>query len=149
MTDCTFQRDVERWFDGEGSNEAEIERHIDGCPRCANHIERLAEARAAIAQTSVPVIADEQLPAFLRELEGRVHAPRRSRVGLWAMASAGAAAIVVALSIMSIFSTGPTPIAAQSTVDEFSTEIDGATTETFYTDDGTATVWINYDEDML
>ena len=78
--------------------------------------------------------------------EGVNHPPRRP--GRWAILSISTAAIIVAVSIVSIvfnFSGDPMqPVRAE--VEQVSTDIDGATATFKYDDDGTATVWVNVPE---
>ena len=71
------------------------------------------------------------------------------RLALAAIASALAAAVIVALSLISIVSPGREPLQAV-TIEESSTDIDGATTESVYINEETTMVWINLpDGDML
>ena len=60
-----------------------------------------------------------------------------------------AEAVVVAVSLLSIFSAGPDAIEATTEIQELSTDIDGATTDAKVDEDGTATVWINLPEGDL
>ena len=145
---CTKQRDVERWFDGE-LTDASIESHIDSCASCREHVEFLTVCRGAVESLGdAPVISDAQMPAFLEGIREEVAStPSRSFRGLWAMASMAAAAVIVAVSMMTITSDGPEPVAADSIVETVSTEIDGASVELFKTDDDTQTVWVNVPED--
>lgn len=149
MASCRYEQTVARWFDGETVDETAVRSHLDACARCRAYLARLKGLRARVAQTKTGArIEDTQLPAFLRELEQRIDVAPARRVGVWAMASVGAAAIVVAVSVLSIFSSGPKPIEA-TVIEHASTDIDGATTETYITDDGTATVWVNLPEGDL
>ena len=145
---CSKQRDVERWFDGE-LTDASIESHIDSCTGCREHVAFLTVCRASMeALGDAPKISDGQMPAFLDGIREEVQgAPSRSFRGLWAMASMATAAVIVAVSMMTITSTGPEPVAADSIVETVSTEIDGASVELFKTDDDTQTVWLNVPED--
>ena len=148
MGTCRFQRKAERWFDGESNNRHEVERHVAECPDCAAWLEMLRETRAGVESVLGQVeISDAQLPAFLEGIREQIQGPRRrARTGLWALASVTAAALVVAISMMTIFSDGPAPVQAQTIVEQCSTELDGATTTSYYSEDGTATVWVNVPE---
>jgi anti-sigma factor RsiW len=147
-TDCKFGEHVERWFDGELAEGEQVRVHLAICPACRNHLALLERVRTAVQSQEVPRLADAQMPAFLDELRIRVEKKPARTFNLWAMVSAGAAAIVVAFSLLSIFSTGPQPIEA-TVIEEVSTDIQGATTESSVSDDGTATVWINLPEGDL
>ena len=75
--------------------------------------------------------------------------PVRVRRGLWAVASLATAALVAAVSITILVSDGGAPVEARTEVESYGTEIEGATATTFYSEDGTATVWLNVpDGDM-
>lgn len=140
---CVKQREVERWFDGELAD-ASIESHIDSCVSCGAHVEFLRVCRASVeALGDAPEISEGQLPAFLEGIRDEVQGtPVRRRTGLWALASMAAAAVIVAVSAMTITSDGLDPVAAESEVETVSTEIDGASVELFESD-GTPTVWLN------
>lgn len=145
---CTHQLDVERWFDDEQPANPKIESHLSECTSCFDHIAFLTTCREAVnALPETPSIEDAQMPAFLSGIAEEVHAPRRSRTGMWAMASLSAAALIVAVSMMTITSEGPVPVSADSVIETFSTDIDGASAEVFYTDSHTPTVWLNAPED--
>jgi anti-sigma factor RsiW len=152
MAACTFEPTVERWFDGEAVDEAAVRAHLDACDGCRTYADRLKQIRSGLtaARAEAPTIDEAQVPAFLRELEKRVQAePPRRHVSWFAFASVAAAAVVVAVSVMTLIPTnGPKQIEATE-IEETSTEIDGATTETTISDDGTATVWVNLPEGDL
>ncbi len=149
MARCRFEQTVARWFDGESVDETEVRAHLDACAHCRAYLVNLERMHTGAQEAATAVqITDSQFNRFLQELEEGVHRKRPRRVGLWAMASVAAAAIVVALSVLSIFSTGPKPIEA-TVIEEAHTEIDGATTESYVSDDGTATVWVNVPEGDL
>ncbi|PCJ65106.1 MAG: hypothetical protein COA73_03020 [Candidatus Hydrogenedentota bacterium] len=150
MNNCSYTKDVERWFDG-AAIDSDVESHVADCAACAEHLQFLKLTREAIGAVDVrQVIGDAQLPSFLAGIEEGVHTPRKRYTGLWAMASAVAAALIVTVSTMTILSPGPEPVGAQTVVEEYSTEIDGATAESFYTgEEETPTVWVNVpDGDM-
>ena len=141
---CSFQPEVERWFDGEHKDSESLNSHIESCESCKAHVAFLRECRDAVAaMPAAPVIADAQMPAFLEGIADAVHTPRRRSAGFWAMASALTAALIVAVSFITIVSTGPEPVGAKSIIETVSTEIDGATVEILDEDSGTPTAWIN------
>ncbi len=149
MSTCQYLERVERRFDGEMTGSREFEEHLAGCPECTHRLEDLKALRTAIEFTKARVeISDAQFPSFMQGIEDEIEPPRRRQVGLWAVASAFAAALVVALSLISILSPGPEPLQAV-TIEEASTEIEGATTSV-YVNEETTMVWINLpDGDML
>ncbi len=146
--ECTFGERVERWFDGELAEGETVRVHLAICPACRDHLALLERTRAAIHAMPAPALDDAQMPAFLHDLRTRVEQKPARSFNLWAMMSAAAAAVVVAVSLLSIFSTGPQPIEA-TVIEEVSTDIQGATTESAVSDDGTATIWINVPEGDL
>ena len=156
-TQCVHQSEVERWFDGEAKDASSkdasskyassVESHVASCESCRRHLAFLKECRAAIeAMPASPVISDVQMSAFLEGISEGVHRPRRGLTGIWAMASAITAAVIVAISMMTIMSTGPEPVGAESEIETVSTEIDGATVEIIEDDDETPTVWLHLPE---
>lgn len=150
MSICRYQEKVERWFDGELNDSAGFEGHLAGCPDCTQRIEELKLLRETVAPTKLrPEIGDAQFPSFVQRIREETQAARRLPVGRWAISSALAAAVIVALSLISIVAPGPDALQAV-TIEESSTEIDGATTESVYIDEDTIMVWINLpDGDML
>ena len=147
MKTCRYEKDVERWFDGELDGAAAIQAHVDTCAACAETLELLRLTRQGVRAVSAEhEIADEHLPAYLDALRRRVEEPKRSYAGLWAFASIAAAALIVSFSTLVMFSDGPAPVEARTVIEDASTEIDGATTSSYYSDDGTATVWVNVPE---
>ncbi len=146
MGNCSKERRVEAWFDGELHDDS-LALHIQECAICADHLSFLREMRGGIEAIDIaPEIRDAQMPSFMAGIRGELEAPSRGRNGLWAVLSAATAALLVAVSLMSIFSSGPRPVAARSEIQDSFTEIDGATTTTYHSDDGTATVWVNIPE---
>jgi hypothetical protein len=144
---CSYQQEVERWFDGEHNASDSLKAHIDSCETCSAHIAFLTECREAIdAMPAAPKIADAQMSAFLEGIAEGVHEPRRRFTGLWAMASAVTAALIVAVSAMTIMSTGLEPVVAESFVETVSTDIDGATVEIVEDDFTTPTIWLHLPE---
>jgi predicted anti-sigma-YlaC factor YlaD len=145
--DCSRQHEVERWFDGESATGDSVPTHIESCDSCRAHVAFLTECREAIAGgASVPSISDAQVPAFLEGISDAVNAPRRRMTGFWAMASALTAALIVAISAVTIVSPGQTPVEAKTEIETVSTDIDGATIEILDDDSTTPTVWLTLPE---
>ena len=144
---CTYQEEAERWFDGETDVSAAIESHVESCESCKAHIAFLEECREAIAEAGEkPVIGDAQIPVFLEGIAEGINAPRRRFTGIFAMASGLAAALIVAVSAMTMVSSGPDPVGAESGIETVSTDIDGATVEILHDDDTTPMVWLHLPE---
>ena len=144
---CTFQKEVERWFDGEVESAAAVGSHLESCVSCTAHVAFLTECRDAIASLPAgPEIADGQMPAFLEGIAEGVQRPRRRSTGFWAMTSAVTAAVIVAVSALTIFSPGAPPAVAGSEVEVVSTDIDGATVEIIDGDSATPGIWLNLPE---
>lgn len=148
MGTCEYQEHVERWLDGECADIESIENHLTACPACRMHTEQAQRMREGIHAVSEQMaIADAQFPAFYESIrDGIDRSPRRP--GRWALLSMTTAAIIVAISVVSImvnFSGEPMqPVRAE--VENVSTDIDGATATFNYDDDGTTTVWVNVPE---
>lgn len=150
MSTCQYLERIERWFDGEMAGSQDFEKHLAGCPLCDARLEELKTLRDAVDSLRArEEISDAQFPSFMQSIEERIQPPKRRPVGLWALASVAVAAVVVAFSLISVVSPGPEPLQAV-TIEESSTDIDGATTESVYVNEETAMVWINLpDGDML
>lgn len=147
-TPCTHQNEVERWFDGEATLGAQLESHIEECSSCKEHVEFLRETRAAIeALPQSPEIADAQMPAFLEGISEGIHQPRRRFSGIWAMASGVAAALIAAVAMMSMLTAPEAPIGAESKVETYSTDIEGASVDVLGGENETQTVWLNTPDD--
>ena len=149
MKSCRFESKVEQWFDGESDDAASVELHLSRCTACADYVKILQFTReGALAMTgSRPQISDTQWPSFVSGIREEIetHQNRYNR-GWWAMASLVSASLVVATSVFYMITGGQKPVVAETTIESYSTEIDGATTKSFYTENGTATVWVNLPE---
>lgn len=148
MGTCKHQEQVERWLDGECTDTNGVEKHLTACPSCRSYAEQAKRMREGVrAVSEQATIDDAQFPAFYEAIREGVNHPSR-RPARWAILSITTAAIIVAISIVSIafnFSGDPMqPVRAE--VEQVSTEIDGATATFNYDDDGTATVWVNVPE---
>jgi len=142
MTECRWITEVEKWFDGESADPQEVERHVDQCHACAAQLERLRLIRDGVeAVVERGTIDDPQLPAFMAGIRDRIDRPMRRRRGVWALASAAAAAIVMVAGFNVLMDRPPESLVTE--VESFATELDGATVTTYLSDDGTATVWVS------
>jgi len=147
MSTCKFETDVERWFDGETTSLTNVEAHIRECARCSETLELLKMTRQGVENlASNEEIADAQIPAFLdgihEGIEGGTTTSYRSR---WAFFSLAAAALVVTVSSISVMPFSPDRVGAEveTEIESVTTDIEGATTESFHTDNDTPTVWVN------
>lgn len=142
MFECRWTYAVERWFDGEHPEPETVERHVQSCAACAEQWAALRALRSgAHAAASRQEIRDPQLQAFLSGIREGIEAPRRSYRGLWALASVAAAALIVAAAVVVIFSGGPGKVDA-TVVESVSSDIKGATVESYSSKNGVTTVWL-------
>lgn len=147
MNACTRTREVEVRFDT-GKESDELRRHVDTCSACREHLRFLESTRsvlrreAALANERQPINADR----FIADLGNRLETEPRHLNPRWALVSAAAAACIVALSLLSIFAPTERAVEARSYVESAQTDIEGATTQTYHADDGTAIVWVNVPE---
>lgn len=155
MSKCSWDKDIQRWFDGESANVEAVERHLDTCGVCRARLEELQALRDATqVQTAlIPGVADAQMNAFLSGIRQRIEeeavvssAPRFYWRRLWAYASLAAAALIVAVSALVVFSPRPEKASA-TVVESVKTEVDGANVKTYKSKDGSATVWVNLPQD--
>ena len=92
-------------------------------------------------------ISDAQFPAFMRGIQDGIDAPRPRPAGLWAALSLSTAALIVAVAVFAVFFGGTSP--AQATkVESMSTELPGATVDTYRSEDGVTTVWITMSKEQ-
>ena len=148
MAECKWKSKAEQWFDGEGKQSPELERHVASCPECAAHVGQLRLVRDAV-EAAVPreEIRDAQFPAFMAGVRDGIDATTRARGlfrprrgGLWAMASLAAASLIVAVSVMLVINDEPPKVDA-TVVEWCDTELDGATVG-YESDNGVTTVWV-------
>lgn len=151
MRDDKSLRDIERWFDGESPAPDAVEDRLARSEPAAAHAAYLRTLRAgAKARSVAPEIRDEQFDAFMSGIRDDIEAPRTSHHrGFWALASVVAASLIVAVSAFIILSGGTKPVAARTVVEDYSTDLKGATVNVQTNDQG-ATVWIKVTkEDLL
>jgi len=144
MSKCRWMEQVERWFDGEETRErGDIEKHLALCPHCAPYLRGLRTLREGVRLVSHrEEIQDAQFPAFMHGIRERLEtAPHRS-TGMWAVVSLVTASIIVASATLLIMTGGPQSVKA-TVVESYSTDLEGATVDTYSTEDGTAVVWVN------
>lgn len=146
MKTCKWTSKVERFVDGESHEQEAVEAHLAACGPCAAHQESLLQLRAALGTLpEVPVLSDNQFPAFMEGIQAEVSRSRRRPGGMWALMSLSAAALVIAIATFSIF-TGPGPVKANE-VESVSTQLNDATVRWDNSDDGVTTIWISIAED--
>ena len=162
MFSCAYQRQVERWFDGETSNAESVKAHVEACPSCRTYLEFLKRTRRSL-EAVVPSagIAEAQMPLFMDGIRQRVHAnsgnrlrERPGRTGFWALgsvasvASVASAAIIAAGSLGYLLTGGPSPAGAEQIVVESSgSEIEGASTRLIESEDGAPMLWVDVPAD--
>ncbi len=95
-----------------------------------------------------PEISDAQFPIFMAGLRDALERPEPRHSGLWAMASLSAAALVLVLSILALFSRGAEPVRATE-IESAHTELDGVTVDLSNDASGLSTVWVTMPESDL
>ncbi|HDP36238.1 MAG TPA: hypothetical protein ENN29_14165 [Candidatus Hydrogenedentes bacterium] len=109
---------------------------------------RLREGAQAAAARA-PEISDGQFGAFMTGIREGIEAPApRRAAGLLATASLAAAALVLVMSLLIIFSRPNEPVRATE-VESAHTELDGAAVDCYDTTEGTTTVWVTMPENDL
>ncbi len=146
MTSCRWTQQVEAYFDGEAASG--VEAHLDGCAVCAGHLDMLRAQREAVAGAQErATIQDAQFSAFMDGIREGLEAPRRRHTGFWAMASMAAAAMLVVLGTMYVFSGGPETVKATE-VEFVSTDLEGAAVDWYNTEDGVTSIRLTQIKDM-
>ncbi len=146
MSECRWVQRVEQWLDGAAPEPEAVERHVATCPSCAALRARLLRVRDGVRAVAVrQEIGSGQFDAFYAGIRDRVDAPAPTRWrGIWALASLGAAALLVAVSIFAISSGGPAPVQAHTTVESATSDIEGALIETQDSSErDSAIVWVH------
>ncbi len=146
MNACDRFKEVETWFDTQTDSPL-LEEHLAACSACRDHVAFLRTTRTAMRRVA-ETAGEHKIDAerFLTDYRERVEAAPRGFSPRWALVSAAGAAFLVAISLMSIVSPGNNAVDARSYVDSAQSDIEGATTETYHADDGTAIVWVNVPE---
>jgi len=146
-----WERDVARRFDGEADGLAKGPKN----PETAAYEAGLRLLRAGANQASEKwEILDAQFPAFMDGIRQEIERPARHTRGFWAVVSLSTAALLVALSAFLVFTTGdqvaPPVEAVINQVETVSTEINGATVDSYTDDEGTTVLWVsNGKRDLL
>jgi len=148
MKSCRWFKDVEALVDGEARDPQAVETHVSGCATCSAHRDGLLLWRSALAPAvPVPVLSDQQFPAFMEGIKAGISEPRSSSGGIWALLSLAAAALVIAVATFSMFSNpSPAPVDANE-VESVSTDIEGATVGVENGENSVTTIWISIGED--
>jgi len=137
-----WERRVEMLFDGEGAGHDSLEDLSARDPEASAYIGELESLREAARQAvASQEITDAQFPAFYEGVRAGIGARHGGRRGLWAVASLTAAALIAAGSTFLVLS-GETPDATATTVEEATTDIEGATVDLDYSEDGDATIYL-------
>ena len=146
MKTCGRMKDVETWFDtGAASNE--LQTHVNSCSICSEHLAFLKTTRAALRQmTDAATEHKLDVERFLTDYRDRKAEPVWGVPSRWGLVSAAAAACLVALSLLSIFTPDERSVDARSYVESVRSDVEGVTATTYHSDDGTAIVWVNVPE---
>ncbi len=130
------EQTIEQWFDGDSTSDARARAAMESDPEAARYAAHLAHMRAGVeAIRNRPGIGDEQLPAFLGELRGKIEqGPATGSPAPWnrwalSTATAVVAAIAVAFGLFIVTTGGHTQVEARTEVQEYATEMPGATIE--------------------
>lgn len=144
------QYTVEQWFDGERVDEEAVKKAMESDAAAADHAAFLKTLRAGISTLKTEAeISDAQLPAFMSGIREGIRPPARSHGGWWALVSLASAALIAAVSTLIVISGGATKVRAQSTVEEFSTDLKGGHASSFTTPSGATTVWVEAPEEDM
>ena len=145
------EREIARRFDGEITGPDN--RPADA--ESAAYEARLRLLREGAAQAAHRAeIADAQFPAFMDGIRENVERPARHYRGFWAVVSLSTAALLVAFSAFLVFTTGDQTVApveaVTNEVETVSTEINGATVDSYTDGEGTTVLWVsNGKRDLL
>ena len=148
MDKCRWINAVERWFDGETSDAEPVMAHVAACPVCAAHLAQLQTLRRGVAAlVTHEEIADAQFPAFVTGIRQGLERPPYYR-RFWTFASVTAAALIVAVSALLMFTGGSKTVDA-TVVESCSTEVAGATVTSYASENGVTTVRVEMSQDDL
>ena len=103
MAEDRFEEFLGPYLLGELSveEERELERHLEGCPRCRGELERIRRAHALLQATADVAPPPELKDRVLAQARGEI--PARSGGRWWLWASAAAALLVVAVLGVGLF----------------------------------------------
>lgn len=146
------EKEIARRFDGEATGKSPAALNSDLAAYEAG-LKMLREGAQSAVQR--PEIADAQFPAFMEGIRENLETPRRGHRGFWAVVSLSTAALLVAMSAFVIFMStnqhDSTVVEAVTTeVETVSTDINGATVDSYTSGDGTTVVWVSTEKrDLL
>lgn len=144
MNTCKRFPEAERFFDGIEVRNSDISEHVSNCPECGAYVARLDAIRSAVAGgLAKGEIADGQFNAFMSGVRGRIETDPKSQRSFWAASSLVAASLLMAVSAFVIISGGAPEAQARTEVQFVETDLEGATTSVTYSEQGSATVWLN------
>lgn len=131
--------ELARRFDADGLDAALREAHSSDEKAYVAALQRMRDGARAIA--GAPAISDAQFNAFMAGIREQIDAPPQSHRGIWALLSLSTAALLVALSVFVVFMSnhGNT----ESKVEAATTQLPGATVNSYATSDGTPVIWIS------
>jgi hypothetical protein len=140
-----WERDIARRFDGETT----VDESAPVDMQAAAHESGLRLLREGVRQaTQRAEIADAQFPAFMEGIRESIERPQRGYHRFWAVISLSTAALLVAFSAFLVFTTGDQTVplvveAVTNEVETVSTEINGATVDSYTDGDGTTVLWVS------
>ena len=149
MNSCRWIHRVEAYFDGEAvADPAAVEGHLASCRACAGHLAHLETVRGGVlAVRHEAEIADAQFRTFFDGVRAGIADPEPAPVRWFRPLVAGfslmAAALVIALSLFILFARPDQPptVSAATEIENFGTELNGATVDV-QEDDGNVTLWL-------
>ncbi|MBX7259055.1 MAG: hypothetical protein K1Y02_22015 [Candidatus Hydrogenedentes bacterium] len=132
------ERELARRFDTEGVEAAMRAAQTSEEKAYVTNLQRMREGVRAVAD--VPEISDIQFNAFMAGIREQIEAPQ-SRRGFWALLSLSTAALLVALSVFVVFMSDHGN--SESKVEAATTNLQGATVNSYVTPDGNPVIWIS------
>ncbi|MBI1319818.1 MAG: hypothetical protein GC168_12880 [Candidatus Hydrogenedens sp.] len=140
---------LETWFDSGQPMPADLKARVSQDAELQESLRELQLIRDVLRGQDTPRIEDAQFRTFMDGIrQEMVPAPRGVFARWWSLASLAAASFLIALSVFYIGWGDPAPVRATE-VESVSTELEGATTDFYGSENGTATIWINLAEDDL
>lgn len=146
-----WEKQIEAYFDGDRSEAEAVESMVRTRPECAEYLEILGMMRegASAQAAQAPGIANAQFAPFMDGIrEGIGTKPQGGHGRFWAVLSLVAAALVMSVATWTMFQAGGEPVKATE-VEFTDTELDGATTDWYVTEDGVTSVRVSISEDDL
>jgi len=147
-TEQDYER-IDRWLDGAEMLNPALERLLAQDSELREYADAMRQVREAVRSEAPPRIEDAQFRVFMDGIrEGVAPRARWQSNRWWALTSLMAASFLISLSVFYIFWGDPATVRATD-VEAVSTELDGATTKWYDSDDGTTTIWVDYSGDDL